>query len=129
GTSLKFGETADARNDCFIKFTYLHAYPNTNRDELALGIQLEQMELTATLLYVETSQGSVDFLHLMVEEGYVNLTYNMGGGPISVKEPRRKIDDSYYHRIRVFRNGYWILLEVDELTTRHVSTSAYFPFT
>nr|VZI00653.1 unnamed protein product [Spirometra erinaceieuropaei] len=58
----------------------------------------------------------------MVEEGYVNLTYNMGGGPISVKETRRKVDDGYYHRIRVFRNGYWMLLEVDDLKTRHVST-------
>ncbi|VDD82285.1 unnamed protein product [Mesocestoides corti] len=107
GTALKFGDAVrDAGNPIFIKLTYLHDHQNTNREEIALGLQISWTSSPCTLLY---------------DAGIANLAFNMGGGLVRLKETRRRLDDDNYHRIRVFRHGLATLLEVDELQTKHIS--------
>ena len=125
GTSLKFGDSEESNEDnsVFVKFTYLHDQQNTNREEIALGLQVAQPFTTSRycLLYVDSKVGNVDFLHIYLDAGIVNLVFNMGGGVVQLKEQRRRLNDGDYHRIRVFRHGLATLLEVDELTTKHIS--------
>lgn len=107
----------------FVKYTYLRDQQKTNRDEIALGFQVAQPFTPSiyNLLYVETSDGNVDFLHIYLEDGIVNLAFDLGGGLIQLKEIRKRLNDGNYHRIRVFRHGLATLLEVDGLTTKYVS--------
>ncbi|KAL5963922.1 Neurexin-3 [Taenia solium] len=125
GTSIKFGtSTGDGRTSpAFVRYTYLHDQQNTNREEIALGLQVAHAFAPSrySLLYVDTRQGNVDFLHIYLDSGIANLVFNMGGGVVQLREQRRRLNDGNYHRIRVFRHGLATLLEVDELTTKHIS--------
>nr|CDS20871.1 neurexin 1 alpha [Echinococcus granulosus] len=129
GTSLKIGSsTRDGKESrAYVKYTYLHDHQNTNREEIALGLQVAQAfsPTRCTLLYVDTKQGNVDFLHIYLDSGLVNLVFNMGGGVVQLREQRRRLNDGNYHRIRIFRHGLAILLEVDELTTKHISNGPH----
>lgn len=52
-----------------------------------------------------------------------HLVFDMGGGPIHLVELRQRLDDGYFHRIRILRNATSILFEVDELRTLKNSSS------
>ncbi|VDN97708.1 unnamed protein product [Rodentolepis nana] len=125
GTSIKFGKSSidHADDPIFVKFTYLRYQQSTNRDEIALGLQVDNPFTTSlyTLLYIDSQEDNADFLHIYLNDGMASLDFNLGGGLIQLKETRKLLNDGNYHRIRVFRHGLFTLLEVDNLITKHIS--------
>nr|CDS31549.1 neurexin 1 alpha [Hymenolepis microstoma] len=125
GTSLKFGKNSSegVGDPIFVKFTYLRYQQSTNRDEIALGLQVDSPFTSSlyTLLYIDSKEDSTDFLHIYLNDGIASLDFDLGGGLIQLKETRKLLNDGNYHRIRVFRHGLSTLLEVDNLITKHIS--------
>ncbi|VDL58531.1 unnamed protein product [Hymenolepis diminuta] len=107
----------------FVKFTYLRHQQNTNRDEIALGLQIANPFTPSlyTMLYIDSKEDNIDFLHIYLNDGIASLDFNLGGGLVQLRETRRRLNDGNYHRIRVFRHGLSTLLEVDELISKHIS--------
>ncbi|KAL3316503.1 Neurexin-3-beta [Cichlidogyrus casuarinus] len=109
----------EARSCGFVLGTYTTPQ-KTIKDEFAIGFEttrpavMEDNTLqTNTILFVEPVANQTDFIRLTLEKGFLLLSYNMGGGTSKLYGPNEQLNDGLYHRVRIFRDGLKMILEVD----------------
>ncbi|XP_078674033.1 neurexin-1-like isoform X2 [Branchiostoma floridae x Branchiostoma belcheri] len=88
------------------------ARPNTRIDMLAVGFTTR---VTQAVLVRIDSATSDDFMEIMIDDGLLVATYNMGTQDHPVSEKSKKVNDGSYHIVRFSRIGANASLQLDNL--------------
>ncbi|CAH1263758.1 NRXN2 [Branchiostoma lanceolatum] len=88
------------------------ARPNTRIDMLAVGFTTR---VTQAVLVRIDSATSDDFMEIMINDGLLVATYNMGTQDHPVSEKSKKVNDGSYHIVRFSRIGANASLQLDNL--------------
>ncbi|XP_065220791.1 pikachurin-like [Planococcus citri] len=107
----------------FNEDTFLHYVdPELNRrivsDRVSINMRFKTTSVMGLLLWhgnaAATSLNSnKDFLSLAIVNGYLQLSYNVGNGQVSLMYNSTRVDDGHWHRVNIFREVYVASLMVD----------------
>ncbi|XP_078060743.1 neurexin-2-beta-like [Mustelus asterias] len=107
GTTYIFG-----RGGALITYTWpANDRPSTRADRLAVGFSTQQKE--ATLVRVDSASGLGDYLQLQIEQGKIQVIFNVGTDDIVIEETNVVVNDGKYHVVRFTRSGGNATLQVD----------------
>uniref|UniRef100_A0A673VXS1 Neurexin 2 n=1 Tax=Salmo trutta TaxID=8032 RepID=A0A673VXS1_SALTR len=107
GTTYIFG-----RGGALITYTWApNERPSTRADRLAVGFSTQQKD--AILVRVESTSGLGDYLQLHIEQGKIDVIFNVGTDDITIGEPAVIVSDGKYHVVRFTRSGGNATLQVD----------------
>ncbi|XP_062892676.1 neurexin-2-like isoform X21 [Mobula hypostoma] len=107
GTTYIFG-----RGGALITYTWPpNDRPSTRADRLAVGFSTQQKD--AILVRVDSASGLGDYLQLHIEQGKIQVIFNVGTDDIVIKEKNVVVNDGKYHVVRFTRSGGNATLQVD----------------
>ncbi|XP_042167385.1 neurexin 2a isoform X4 [Oncorhynchus tshawytscha] len=107
GTTYIFG-----RGGALITYIWApNERPSTRADRLAVGFSTQQKD--AILVRVESTSGLGDYLQLHIEQGKIDVIFNVGTDDITIGEPAVIVSDGKYHVVRFTRSGGNATLQVD----------------
>ncbi|XP_069750383.1 neurexin-2-like isoform X5 [Narcine bancroftii] len=107
GTTYIFG-----RGGALITYTWPpNDRPSTRADRLAVGFSTQQKD--AILVRVDSASGLGDYLQLHIEEGKIQVIFNVGTDDIVINEKNVLVNDGKYHVVRFTRSGGNATLQVD----------------
>ncbi|XP_072407056.1 neurexin-2-beta-like isoform X8 [Chiloscyllium punctatum] len=107
GTTYIFG-----RGGASITYTWPpNDRPSTRADRLAVGFSTQQKD--AILVRVDSASGLGDYLQLQIEQGKIQVIFNVGTDDIVIEEANVVVNDGKYHVVRFTRSGGNATLQVD----------------
>ncbi|XP_067831832.1 neurexin-2-like isoform X13 [Heptranchias perlo] len=107
GTTYIFG-----RGGALITYTWPpNDRPSTRADRLAVGFSTQQKD--AILVRVDSASGLEDYLQLHIEQGKIQVVFNVGTDDIMIEETNVVVNDGKYHVVRFTRSGGNATLQVD----------------
>ncbi|XP_072887461.1 neurexin-2-like isoform X22 [Hemitrygon akajei] len=107
GTTYIFG-----RGGALITYTWPpNDRPSTRADRLAVGFSTQQKD--AILVRVDSASGLGDYLQLHIEQGKIQVIFNVGTDDIVIEEKNVVVNDGKYHVVRFTRSGGNATLQVD----------------